>query len=120
MRIRLIATTTFGLEAVAKREIADLGYEIEKVEDGKITYIADERGIVRSNLWLRTPDRILLKTDEFKALEFKGKGIPVGRIDSIRWRVYSDRGVRKIKAVKRTCLSKRGKKSNSRKVEGYV
>ena len=71
MRIRLIATTTFGLEAVAKREIADLGYEIEKVEDGKITYIADERGIVRSNLWLRTPDRILLKTDEFKALEFE-------------------------------------------------
>ena len=48
MRIRLIATTTFGLEAVAKREIADLGYEIEKVEDGKITYIADERGIAVS------------------------------------------------------------------------
>ncbi len=71
MRLKLIATTTFGLEAVAKREIIDLGYEIESVSDGKITYIADERGVVRSNLWLRTPDRILMKVDEFKALEFE-------------------------------------------------
>ncbi|MEE1037789.1 MAG: class I SAM-dependent RNA methyltransferase [Eubacterium sp.] len=71
MKIQLIATTTFGLEAVAKREIQALGYEILKVEDGKITYMADERGIVRSNLWLRTPDRILMKIDEFKALEFE-------------------------------------------------
>lgn len=71
MRIELIATTAFGLEAVAKREIIDLGYEIISVEDGKITYMADERGIVRSNLWLRTPDRILMKIAEFKALEFE-------------------------------------------------
>lgn len=71
MIIELIATTGFGLEAVAKREIMDLGYEIVNVEDGKVTYKADERGIVRSNLWLRTPDRILMKIAEFKALEFE-------------------------------------------------
>ena len=71
MIFELIATTTFGLEAVAKREIQALGYDIVKVEDGKITYKADERGIVRSNLWLRTPDRILLKIDEFMAPEFE-------------------------------------------------
>lgn len=71
MRLKLIATTTFGLEAVAKREIQALGYEIESVSDGKITYIADERGIVRSNLWLRTADRVLLKIDEFRAEEFE-------------------------------------------------
>lgn len=71
MIIELIATTGFGLEAVAKREIMDLGYEIVSVEDGKVTYKADERGIVRSNLWLRTPDRILMKIAEFKALEFE-------------------------------------------------
>lgn len=81
MRLNLIATTTFGLEAVAKREIMELGYEISSVQDGKITYKADERGIVRSNLWLRTPDRILIKIDEFKALEFEDlfqrvKGFP--------------------------------------------
>ena len=71
MIFELIATTTFGLEAVAKREIQALGYDIVKVEDGKITYKADERGIVRSNLWLRTPDRILVKIDEFMAPEFE-------------------------------------------------
>lgn len=81
MRLELIATTTFGLEAVAKREIKALGYEIIKTEDGKITYMADERGIVKSNLWMRTADRILLKMAEFYASEFEElfqqvKGIP--------------------------------------------
>ncbi len=71
MILELIATTGFGLEAVAKREIQNLGYEIVSVEDGKVTYKADERGIVRSNLWLRTPDRILMKIAEFRALEFE-------------------------------------------------
>ncbi|MEG2298463.1 MAG: class I SAM-dependent RNA methyltransferase [Anaerovoracaceae bacterium] len=71
MRLELIATTTFGLEAVAKREIQNLGYEIIKTEDGKITFWGDERAIVRCNLWLRTADRVLLKIDEFKATEFE-------------------------------------------------
>ena len=31
----LIAPCHFGLEAVLKREIQDLGYEISEVEDGK-------------------------------------------------------------------------------------
>ena len=52
MRLELIATATFGLEAVVKREIEQLGYRILKTEDGKVTYMGDERAIVRSNLWL--------------------------------------------------------------------
>ena len=71
MRLTLIATTTFGLEAVVKREIQALGYEIEKVEDGKITYKGDERAVVRSNLWLRCADRVLLRMGEFEAKEFE-------------------------------------------------
>lgn len=66
-KIELIATATFGLEAVVKREIEDLGYRILKSEDAKITYLADERGIVRSNLWLRSADRVLVKMGEFEA-----------------------------------------------------
>lgn len=81
MKRELIATTTFGLEAVARREIQALGYEVLRTEDGKVTYMADERGIAKSNIWLRTPDRILLKMAEFKAEEFEDlfqqvKGIP--------------------------------------------
>lgn len=71
MRLELIATATFGLEAVVKREIQNLGYKILKSEDGKITYMGDERAIVRSNLWLRSADRVLLKMAEFKAMEFE-------------------------------------------------
>ena len=67
MRLELIATATFGLEAVVKREIQNLGYKIIKSEDGKITYMGDERAIVRSNLWLRSADRVLLKMAEFRA-----------------------------------------------------
>ncbi len=71
MKRELIATATFGLEAVVRREIEALGYEVLRTEDGKVTYSADERGIVRSNLWLRCADRVLLKVAEFQAPEFE-------------------------------------------------
>lgn len=67
----LIATATFGLEAVVRREIEGLGYEILKTEDGKVTFAGDERAIVRSNLWLRCADRVLLKVCEFEAQTFE-------------------------------------------------
>ncbi len=71
MKLQLIATATFGLEAVVKREIQDLGYKVLKTEDGKVTYLGDERAIVRSNLWLRSADRVLLKIGEFTACTFE-------------------------------------------------
>lgn len=71
MKLELIATATFGLEAVVKREIQELGYRILKTEDGKVTYMGDEKAIVRSNLWLRSADRVLLKMAEFEAREFE-------------------------------------------------
>jgi putative N6-adenine-specific DNA methylase len=70
-RLELIATATFGLEAVVKREIEHLGYTILKSEDAKISYEGDEEAIVRSNLWLRCADRVLLKIGEFKAFSFE-------------------------------------------------
>ncbi|MGI6257040.1 MAG: THUMP domain-containing class I SAM-dependent RNA methyltransferase [Anaerovoracaceae bacterium] len=81
MKRELIATATFGLEAVVKREIQALGYEIIRSEDGKITFEGDEMAIARANLWLRCADRVLLKMGEFQALEFEElyqqtKGIP--------------------------------------------
>lgn len=69
-RVELIAPCHFGLESVLKREIADLGYEISKVEDGRVTFIGDAEAICRANIFLRTAERILLKTGEFKATTF--------------------------------------------------
>ncbi len=71
MKLELIATSTFGLEAPVKRELEALGFKILKSEDGKITFQGDERGIVKANLWLRCADRVQVKMAEFKALEFE-------------------------------------------------
>ncbi len=71
MKLELIATASFGLEAVVKREIERLGYRIIKTEDGKITFMGDERAIVRANLWLRCADRVQIRLGEFMAYEFE-------------------------------------------------
>ena len=52
----LVAPCHFGLEAVLKREIYDLGYEITRVEDGRVTFIGDAEAICRANLFLRTAE----------------------------------------------------------------
>lgn len=70
-KIELIAPCHFGLEAVLKREIQDLGYEITKVEDGRVTFSTDLNGIARANMFLRTAERVLLKVGAFKAATFE-------------------------------------------------
>ena len=67
----LIAPCHFGLEAVLKKEILDLGYEISQVEDGKVTFLGDAEAICRANIFLRTTERILLKVGSFKAVTFE-------------------------------------------------
>ena len=60
-RTELIAPCHFGLEAVLKKEITDLGYEIIQVEDGRITFGGEEDAVSRANVFLRTAERVLLK-----------------------------------------------------------
>ena len=67
----LIAPCHFGLEAVLKREILDLGYEISKVEDGKVTFWGDAQAIAYANIFLRSAERILLKAGEVRAVTFE-------------------------------------------------
>ena len=67
---KLIAPCHFGLESVLKREIYDLGYDIDKVEDGRVTFIGDEDAIVRANLCIRTAERILIEAGRFTATTY--------------------------------------------------
>lgn len=69
-RFELIAPCHFGLEAVLKREILDLGYEILQVEDGRVTFLGDEQAVAYANMFLRTAERILLKVGQFKAYTY--------------------------------------------------
>ena len=68
--LELIAPCHFGLESVLKREIADLGYEIVQVEDGRITFRGDEGAIARANVFIRTAERIMVKVGSFEARSF--------------------------------------------------
>ena len=70
-KYKLIAPCHFGLEAVLKREIQELGYPITLVEDGRVTFEGDAAAICRANVFLRTPERILLKVGGFHAESFE-------------------------------------------------
>ncbi len=70
-RLEYIVPCHFGLEAVLKREIADLGYEVTAVEDGRVTFTGDALALCRANIFLRTAERVLIKAGSFHAETFE-------------------------------------------------
>ena len=109
----LTAPCHFGTEAVLKREILDLGYEVIKVEDGRVTFEADAQGVADANLFLRTTERVLLKVGEVKAETFdelfeKTKALPwenyipkngkfwVAKANSIKSKLFSPSDIQSI------------------------
>ncbi len=117
----LVAPCHFGLEAVLKKEIYDLGYEITRVEDGKVTFAGDAEAICRGNLFLRTAERILLKIGRFHAGTFDElfegvRALPweaylpkdgkfwVAKASSIKSRLFSSSDIQRI--VKKAVVEK--------------
>lgn len=84
-RYTLVAPCLFGLEAVLKQEIIDLGYEPSLVEDGRVAYIGDEEAVCRSNLWLRTAERVMIEVAKFRATSFEELFDKVAELD---WENY--------------------------------
>lgn len=70
-KFELIAPCHFGPEAVLKKEIIDLGYDITSVEDGRVTFFGDEEALCRANIFLRTAERILIKVGSFRATTYE-------------------------------------------------
>ena len=66
----IILPCHFGLEAVLKREVSDLGYEIDRVEDGRVTFVGDADAVCRANIHLRTAERVLICAGRFKAFTY--------------------------------------------------
>lgn len=83
--IRLIATSTFGLESCIKREAQRLGFENIKAFDGRVEFDGDESDIVKANIWMRFPSKILIKMSEFKALTFDSLFESVKALDWGSW-----------------------------------
>ncbi|PWG00868.1 THUMP domain-containing class I SAM-dependent RNA methyltransferase [Levilactobacillus bambusae] len=65
----MYAATASGIEALAGRELRDLGYET-KVENGRVRFDGTIADAIRTNLWLRTADRIKIIVAEFDARTF--------------------------------------------------
>ncbi len=70
-RYELIAPCHFGMEAVLKKEITDLGYDVSETADGRITFLGDEEALCRANVFLRTAERVLIKVGRFRAETFE-------------------------------------------------
>lgn len=70
-RYQLMAPCHFGVESVLKKEIIDLGYEITSVEDGRVTFEGDADAICRANIFLRTPERIMIQAGRFHATTYE-------------------------------------------------
>jgi len=109
----LISPCFFGMEKMLANEIKNLGFEIEKTEDGRVTYKTDEYGIARANMWLRCAERVSLKVAEFKATSFEelydrtrqidwsrfipyGAEFPVAKASSIKSKLYSTPDIQSI------------------------
>jgi len=68
--LELIATSTFGLEAIVARELEALGYESKTIQPGRMLFSGDAAALCRANLWLRAADRVLLRLGSFEATDF--------------------------------------------------
>ena len=111
--MKLIVPCHFGLEAVLKREITDLGYEVAEVTDGKVSFYGDWAAVCYANVFLRTAERILVKAGSFHAESFEDlfqgtRAIPweelipkdgrfwVAKATSVKSRLFSPRDIQSI------------------------
>ena len=122
-RYELIAPCHFGLEAVLKKEVVDLGYEVTEVENGRVTFIGDAEAICRANIFLRTAERVLLKVGSFKAVErlfidengtFHSFGNPelidnaiqIVRIDTVKLHFFLGNHTENTSSIQNPCTAK--------------
>ena len=126
-KYELFAPCHFGLEAVLKREIIDLGYEVTEVVDGRVSFEGDKEAIARCNVFLRTTERVMLKVGSFKAVTFdelfeKTKALPwedfipkdgkfwVKKASSIKSKLFSPSDIQRI--VKKAIVDRLSGKYN--------
>lgn len=69
-KFRLMATCAAGIEALVGKELKDMGYTCQ-VENGRVLFEGTIEDIAKTNLWLRTADRIKIILGTFKAKTFE-------------------------------------------------
>ena len=107
-----VATTAFGLEATLKREIANLNLEIIKTMNGRVYFKANNQGMAKANLWLRTAEHVYIVLNSAQALTFDAlfdlvshvnfsdylqkNGQFIVNANSVKSKLYSLRDIQKI------------------------
>ena len=99
----LTAPCHFGLEAVLKREITDLGYDVTRTENGKVNFAGDAEAIARANVWLRTAERVMIEAGRFRAESFEEL---FDRTAEIPWEEYLPKNA-KFWVTKATSINSR-------------
>ena len=116
LKFDIICPCHFGLEAVLKREICDLGYEIARTEDGRVIFHGDPDAVVMANLHLRTAERVLIDCAEFDAYSFDDL---FEAVKAVRWEDYIPRDgrfwVKKASSVNSKLFSPRDIQSITKK-----
>lgn len=84
-KFEIIIPTIFGMESFVRNELKKLGYEVSSVEDGKVTFLGDERAVCRANIGIRTGERVLIKVGEFSAVTFDELFEATKALDWSRW-----------------------------------
>lgn len=127
MKVKLIAPCLFGVESVLKDEIKKLGYVVTKVDNGRVSFEGDMGALCRSNIFLRTAERVLLEIGTFKAITFeelfdKTKELPwenylpknakfwVKKASSIKSKLFSASDIQSL--VKKAIVDRLSKKYN--------
>lgn len=118
-KYQLYTTMGAGFESVVAKELQSLGYETS-TENGRVFFEGDQSDIVKTNLWLRTADRVKILLKEFKATDFDTLYNQVYDIDwaellpvdakfpvqgrSVRSKLHSEPGIQSI--VKKAIVNK--------------
>lgn len=66
---KLVATAAAGIEALVGKELRTLGYDCQ-VENGKAYFTGNDYDIAKTNIYLRTADRIKIVFGQFTAKTF--------------------------------------------------
>ena len=118
-KYQLYKTMGAGFESVVAKELHSLGYETT-TENGRVFFKGTQADIVKTNLWLRTADRVKILLKEFKATDFDTLYNQVYDIDwatilpidakfpvqgrSVRSKLHSEPGIQSI--VKKAIVNK--------------
>jgi len=83
--MNLVARCAFGLEAIVARELQALGYETSISGPGQVNFSGDWQAIAKTNLWLRSADRVSIILQEFTCPDFDALFDTVREFDWSEW-----------------------------------